>query len=81
MVFTVELRYQTGSSTILSTEAETADQALDQVRDPRRALVAIRVSGPAMHETNGAPEPRGAERRDPGYRRTPAHHRRSRRGS
>lgn len=81
MVFTVELRYQTGSSTILSTEAETADQALDQVRDPRRALVAIRVSGPSMPETNGSPEPRGAERRDSGYRRTPAHHRRSRRGS
>ena len=28
MEFTVELRYESGSSTVLSTEAETADEAL-----------------------------------------------------
>jgi len=27
MEFTVELRYQSGSSTVLSTEADTADEA------------------------------------------------------
>lgn len=81
MVFTVELRYETGSSTILSTEAATADEALDQVRDPHRALVGIRVSAPPTHEPQSAPEPRGADRRQPEFRRTPARHRRSRRGS
>jgi hypothetical protein len=81
MVFTVELRYETGSSTIQSTDAATADQALDQVRDPRRALVAIRVSGPPTHDPPGGSEPRGADRRQTGFRRTPPHHRRSRRGS
>jgi hypothetical protein len=81
MVFTVELRYETGSSTILSTEAATADEALDQVRDPRRALISIRVSGPPTQEPQSASEPRGSDRREPGFRRTPAHHRRSRRGS
>jgi hypothetical protein len=81
MVFTVELRYQTGSSTTLSTEAATADQALDQVRDPSRALLSIRVSAPSTHDAQAGPEPRGTERRQPGFRRTPPHHRRSRRGS
>ena len=79
MVFTVELRYGTGSSTILSTEAETADQALNQVRDPRRDLVSIRVSSPAMEEAQRVPAAQGEERQQAGYRRVPPHHRRSRR--
>lgn len=78
MVFTVELRYGTGSSTILSTEADTADQALNQVRDPRRELISIRVSAPAMEEAQRAPA-HTEERQQAGYRRVPAHHRRSRR--
>jgi hypothetical protein len=47
MEFTVELRYQSGSSTVLTTHAETAEEALDHARDPRRALVGIHITGPA----------------------------------
>jgi hypothetical protein len=79
MVFTVELRYQTGASTILSTEAETADQALELVRDPRRDLVGIRISSQAMQDARGEPAPRSEDRDRPQFRRTPAHHRPSRR--
>ncbi len=79
MVFTVELRYQTGSSTILSTEAATADQALELVRDPRRDLVAIRISSESTQDPGGEPAPRSDDRDRPQFRRTPAHHRPSRR--
>jgi hypothetical protein len=79
MVFTVELRYQTGASTILSTEAPTADQALELVRDPRRDLVSIRVSSQATDDRAGQAPPRSEDRDRPQFRRTPAHHRRSRR--
>lgn len=79
MVFTVELRYHTGASTILSTEADTADQALELARDPRRELVAIRISPPAAGGQRDAGEPRQDQRERPGYRRQPVHHRRSRR--
>jgi hypothetical protein len=79
MVFTVELRYTTGGSTTLSTEAATADQALDLVRDPRRELVGIRISAEQPGDGPGEPSPAYGERERPGYRRAPAHHRPSRR--
>jgi hypothetical protein len=79
MVFTVELRYETGASTILSTEADTADQALSQVRDPRRDLVSIRVSSSVTDAGDSGPAQPSGERENAGFRRVPAHHRRSRR--
>jgi hypothetical protein len=77
MNFTVELRYQSGSSTVLSTEAETADQALQDVRDPRRPLVGIHITAPGSELTE-APEERryGAPR---STHRVPVRHRPSRR--
>lgn len=77
MEFTVELRYQSGSSTVLSTEAETADQALHNARDPRRPLVGIHITAPAV-EAKGAPD----DRHTPAARTVhhyPVQHRRSRR--
>ena len=79
MVFTVELRYTSGSSTTLSTEAATADQALDLVRDPRRELVGIRISTDRVGDGAREPAPGPVERERPGFRRVPAHHRPSRR--
>ena len=52
MEFTVELRYHGGSSTVLSVEADTADQALYDVCDKRRRLVGITITAPG--ETAGA---------------------------
>ncbi|HUZ83207.1 MAG TPA: hypothetical protein VMU66_00825 [Gaiellales bacterium] len=77
MVFTVELQYESGSSTILSTEAATADEALNHVRDPRRGLIAIHVSTEAAE----LPEPPRSEERytTTTFRRVPPHHRHSRR--
>jgi hypothetical protein len=79
MEFTVELRYQTGASTILSTEASTADQALERSRDHKRDLVSIRISAQATEDARVEAAPRSDEGERAGYRRIPAHHRRSRR--
>ena len=81
MEFTVELRYQTGSQTVVSIDADSADEALTNVRDQRRVLVGIHVTTPSREAS--APVERGADpghgRPAPAYRRTPVHHRRSRR--
>jgi hypothetical protein len=77
MEFTVELRYQSGSSTVLSTEAETADEALQSVRDPRRPLVGIHITSPAEEVVEAPREPRPAMAFN--SRRIPAQHRPSRR--
>jgi hypothetical protein len=80
MEFTVELRYRSGSSTILSTEAETADQALDRVRDPRRELIGIRISAPSAEAARPDREPEADHRGQTAtFRREPARHRPSRR--
>ena len=55
MEFTVELRYQSGSSTVLSTEAGTADQALNNVRDPNRPLIGIHVTAPSDQHLQAPP--------------------------
>ena len=55
MEFTVELRYQSGSSTVLSTEADTADEALQNVRDQRRPLVGIHITTPSLGGGEDAP--------------------------
>jgi hypothetical protein len=77
MEFTVELRYESGSLTVLSTEAETADQALDNVRDLRRPLVGIHISAPTVEAEDAVDERRPATARTP-YR-LPVRHRPSRR--
>jgi hypothetical protein len=77
MEFTVELRYQSGSSTVLSTEAETADQALHEVRDPRRPLVGIHITAPSA-EPQDTPEERRYGAPKTAYR-VPVRHRPSRR--
>jgi hypothetical protein len=77
MEFTVELRYQSGSSTVLSTEAETADEALQNTRDPRRPLVGIHITAPTTESADAYREPlRPATFNS---RRVPAQHRPSRR--
>jgi hypothetical protein len=58
MEFTVELRYQSGSSTVLSTEADTADEALQNVRDQRRPLVGIHITTPSLAGEDAPTEPR-----------------------
>jgi hypothetical protein len=77
MEFTVELRYHSGSSTVLSTEAETADEALQNVRDQRRSLVGIHISAPTVVEADTYTEPRRATTFT--SRRVPVQHRPSRR--
>jgi hypothetical protein len=77
MEFTVELRYQSGSSTVLSTQADTADQALDNVRDPRRPLIGIHITAPADKHLQAPEEPRGSATFS--QRRVPVQHRPSRR--
>jgi hypothetical protein len=78
--FTVQLRYQSGSSTILSTEADTADEALNKVRDPRRSLIGISITGPP-DDRSAQPDDRADNRRPApnGLRRDPVRHRPSRR--
>ena len=78
MEFTVELRYASGSSTVLSTEADTADQALNNVRDPRRPLVGIHITAPAV-EAQNAPDERHRPTTRTSARRVPVQHRPSRR--
>jgi hypothetical protein len=81
MEFTVELRYETGSQTVVSIDADSADEAVTNVRDQRRVLVGIHVTSPsrdapAAYERQGD---RSYGTAPPAYRRTPVHHRRSRR--
>ncbi|HEX2376279.1 MAG TPA: hypothetical protein VHI30_01885 [Gaiellales bacterium] len=76
MEFTVELRYRSGSSTVMSTEAETADEALQNVRDEHRPLVGIHITAPGMNGEDAPREPRGQA---PTYRRAQVQHRPSRR--
>jgi hypothetical protein len=76
MNFTVELRYRSGSSTVMSTEAETADEALANVRDERRPLVGIHITAPGLGGEDAPREPREAT---PTFRRAPVQHRPSRR--
>jgi hypothetical protein len=76
MEFTVELRYRSGSSTVMSTEADTADEALQNVRDERRPLVGIHITAPGMNGEDAAREPRGQA---PTFRRAQVQHRPSRR--
>ena len=77
MEFTVELRYQSGSSTVLSTEAETADEALQAARDPRRPLIGIHITAPADEQLQAPVEPHRTVTFDP--RRAHVQHRPSRR--
>lgn len=80
MEFTVELRYESGSQTVLSIEAESADQALEEARDKRRVLVGIHITAPSVNRNDAErrrDEPR--EEAAPVFRRIPAQHRRSRR--
>ena len=77
MEFTVELRYGSGSSTVLSTEADTADQALQNVRDPRRPLVGIHITSATTEAEETPQEPRRAATFT--SRRVPVQHRPSRR--
>ena len=80
MEFTVELRYQSGSSTVLSTEAGTADQALNNVRDPNRPLIGIHVTAPSDQHLQAPEEPRRSATTF-NTRRAPAQHRPSRENS
>jgi hypothetical protein len=80
MEFTVELRYETGSQTVVSIQADSADEALADVRDERRVLVGIHITSPsrdAAASYDRQPEQRNGTASE--YRRTPVHHRRSRR--
>ncbi|MFL5458166.1 MAG: hypothetical protein ACJ78X_17340 [Myxococcales bacterium] len=79
MEFTVELRYQSGSQTVLSIDAETADEALAEVRDERRRLVGIHITAPSQRDSD--PEARSESTRGntPTYRHVPVQHRPSRR--
>jgi hypothetical protein len=76
MEFTVELRYRNGSSTVMSTEADTADEALQIVRDERRPLVGIHITAPGLNGEDAPREPRGHA---PTFRRAQVQHRPSRR--
>lgn len=79
MEFTVELRYQGGSQTVLSIDAESADEALAEVRDERRRLVGIHITAPG--ESRPAADSRNEPSRGtaPVYRHQPVQHRPSRR--
>src|ERR671931_330431 len=78
MEFTVELRYQSGSSTVLSIQARTADQALESVRDPPRPLTESPTPPPADEHLQAPEEPRRSDK-PVKHRRLPAQHRPSRR--
>ena len=80
MEFTVELRYQSGSQTVLSIDADSADEALDEVRDQRRLLVGVHITAPgetAKH--NHEPSYEQGRGSAPVHRRVPVPHRPSRR--
>jgi hypothetical protein len=78
MQFTVELRYQTGSQTVLSIDAESADEALAGARDPRRVLVGIHITAPGQPRQD-APRVEPDRGTASTFRRVPVQHRRSRR--
>ncbi len=78
MEFTVELRYQGGSSTVLSVDADSADQALEDVRDQRRLLVGIHIIGPGPDGRDATAE-NGGRRTTFAQRHVPVRHRPSRR--
>jgi len=79
MEFTVELRYQSGSQTVLSIDADSADEALEEVRDQRRQLVGIHITAPSQQPAEA--DYRSEPTRGPAnnHRRVPAQHRPSRR--
>ena len=79
MEFTVELRYQSGSQTVLSIDADSADEALEEVRDQRRQLVGIHITAPSQQGDEA--DYRAEPSRGPAnfHRRMPAQHRPSRR--
>ncbi len=80
MEFTVQLRYQSGSQTVLSIEADSADEALESVRDQRRVLVDIHITAPSETPKNDTEGGYDANRRAaPVHRRVPVQHRPSRR--
>lgn len=79
MEFTVELRYQSGSQTVLSIDADSADEALEEVRDQRRQLVGIHIAAPSQERDEA--DYRSEPTRGPAnvHRRVPVQHRPSRR--
>jgi hypothetical protein len=79
MEFTVELRYQSGSQTVLSIDAESADEALAETRDARRRLVGIHITAPRERGSDAEARTEPARRDTPTYRHTPVQHRKSRR--
>jgi hypothetical protein len=76
--FTVQLRYKSGSQTVLSIDAESADEALEQVRDQRRLLVGINITAPSQRDAD-AEEAETNRRVTFTPRRIPVAHRPSRR--
>ncbi len=79
MEFTVELRYQSGSQTVLSIDAESADEALAEARDERRRLVGIHITAPSERQRDAETRSEPARGNAPTYRHTPVQHRPSRR--
>jgi hypothetical protein len=79
MEYTVELRYESGSQTVLSIDADSADEALAEVRDPHRLLVGIHITAPSHTGNEADTRNEGRRATVPVYRRVPVQHRRSRR--
>ena len=79
MEFTVELRYQSGSQTVLSIDAESADEALAEVRDERRTLVGINITAPSQRGSDAEARHEPTRGNAPTYRHVPVQHRPSRR--
>lgn len=79
MEFTVQLRYQGGSQTVLSIDAESADEALAEVRDQRRRLVGIHVTAPSESRSDAESRDQPSRGAAPTYRHVPVQHRPSRR--
>jgi hypothetical protein len=79
MEFTVELRYQSGSQTVLSIDAESADEALAEVRDERRRLVGINITAPNERRSDAEARDQPARGDARTYRHVPVQHRPSRR--
>jgi hypothetical protein len=79
MEFTVELRYQGGSQTVLSIDAESADEALAEARDTRRRLVGIHITGPREGRSDAEARDEPARGNASTYRHVPVQHRPSRR--
>jgi hypothetical protein len=79
MQYTVELRYQSGSQTVLSIDADSADQALEEVRDQRRLLVGIHISAPSQRGSDADERTEPVRGTAHTHRRIPVQHRPSRR--